>query len=63
MTHQLACELKYDTSHLPAGIRGALYRTAYDRGHSSGFAEVESEYDELADLIKEAYEAGKNALE
>lgn len=43
---------------LPNAVRDAVWKKAWDDGHASGIHEVEMHYEELADIVKAAYEAG-----
>ena len=38
-----------------------VFHVAYERGHAYGVAEVDIEYDDIADLVKPAYSAGYDA--
>ena len=59
--HRIELEEKHETQHLPANVRDMVFHVAYERGHAYGLAEVDIEYDGLADLAKMAYSAGYDA--
>lgn len=41
---------EYLESNVPGEVAEALYRQAYEIGHSSGFSEIESYYQDLAEI-------------
>lgn len=40
-------------AHLPSPVRGLIFSKAWEDGHSSGYYEVESKYEEYADFVDE----------
>jgi len=38
--------------HLPRGLKSHIHGLAYERGHSSGYAEVLSEYWDILDTVE-----------
>jgi hypothetical protein len=57
--HRAILEAKHGLTGHPKAAR--LYELAWDMGHSAGFGEVEIYYDEMADLLKPAAPANKQA--
>ena len=46
---------------LPDNVEALVFTMAWSQGHASGYSEVGYHYDDLADLARVAYQAGKNA--
>lgn len=47
---------------VPEAVASKIFYLAWERGHSTGWATVEDEYQELAEIVRDAYYAGRESM-